>query len=86
MMRMACRGDRHRHLRLDGDRARQDGGGRLHEGSGDRAELVISAGTVTEALIVAARRNVAYEFAKEHACPLLYGGDDFSKTDLTRAV
>jgi ribonuclease VapC len=98
------------------------------------AELVISAGTVAEALIVAARRNVgdemtrlidglgldivsvtpasarriaaaygqwgrgahsaglnfgdclSYELAKEHACPLLYVGDDFSKTDLTSAV
>lgn len=24
----------------------------------------------------------AYEVAKEHACPLLYVGDDFAKTDL----
>ncbi len=94
------------------------------------AELVISAGTVAEALIVAARRKVgeemnrmidglgfdvlpvtaagarriagaharwgrdahpaglnfgdcfAYEIAAEHACPLLYVGDDFAKTDL----
>ena len=98
------------------------------------AELVISAGTVAEALIVAARRNVAdemtrlidglgldivsvtpasarriaaaygrwgrgahsaglnfgdcfsYELAEQHACPLLYVGDGFSKTDLTGAV
>ena len=98
------------------------------------AELVISAGTVAEALIVAARRNVgdemtrlidglgldivsvtpasarriaaaygqwgrgahsaglnfgdclSYELAKEHACPLLYVGDDFLKTDLASAV
>jgi len=96
-------------------------------------EIVISAGTVAEALIVAARRNVAeevirlidglgfeivsvtpasarriaaayvrwrrgahpaglnfgdcfsYEIAKERACPLLYVGDDFSKTDLESA-
>jgi ribonuclease VapC len=101
---------------------------------GTEAELVISAATVAEALIVAARRNVAeemtrlidglgldivsvtpasarriaaaygrwgrgahpaalnfgdcfaYELAKEHACPLLYVGDDFSKTDLESAV
>ncbi len=26
----------------------------------------------------------AYEVAKEHGCPLLYVGDDFSKTDLVR--
>jgi ribonuclease VapC len=93
-------------------------------------DLLISAGTVAEALIVAARRNVgeemallieklgfeivsltsvaakrvadayekwgkgvhpaalnfgdcfAYEVAKEHACRLLYVGDDFSKTDI----
>jgi len=93
-------------------------------------ELVISAGTVAEALIVAARRNVgeelasvidglgfevvavasasarriaqayerwgmgidpaalnfgdcfAYAVAREHGCPLLYVGDDFSKTDV----
>lgn len=93
-------------------------------------DILISAGTVAEALIVAARRNVesemaslvdglgfevvtvtpaaarriaqayekwgkginpaalnfgdcfAYEVAKEHACRLLYVGDDFSKTDL----
>ena len=97
-------------------------------------EIVISAGTVAEALIVAARRNVAeevirlidglgfeivsvtpasarriaaayvrwrrgahpaglnfgdcfsYEIAKERACPLLYVGDDFSKTDLESAL
>jgi len=97
-------------------------------------EVVISAGTVAEALIVAGRRNVgeeaarlidglgfeivsvtaasarrigaayarwgkglhpaglnfgdcfAYEIAKEHSCPLLYVGDDFSKTDLESAL
>jgi ribonuclease VapC len=97
-------------------------------------ELVISAGTVAEALIVAARRNVgeemtrmidelgfeivsvtpasarriaaayerwgrgahaaglnfgdcfSYEVAKERYCPLLYVGDDFSKTDLESAL
>jgi ribonuclease VapC len=97
-------------------------------------EVVISAGTVAEALIVAARRNVgeemtrmieglgfeivsvtpasarrvaaayarwgrgvhpaglnfgdcfSYEVATEHACPLLYVGEDFSKTDLERAL
>ena len=94
------------------------------------SDLLISAGTVAEALIVAGRRNVAeemallvdklgfeivsltpaaarrvadayekwgkgvhpaalnfgdcfaYEVAKEHACRLLYIGDDFSKTDI----
>ncbi|WP_158925974.1 type II toxin-antitoxin system VapC family toxin [Acidisphaera sp. S103] len=93
-------------------------------------DLLISAGTVAEALIVAARRNVgqevsnlinglgfevvpitaasarrialaydrwgkgvnpaalnlgdcfAYEVAQEHACRLLYVGNDFSKTDI----
>jgi ribonuclease VapC len=93
-------------------------------------DVVISAGTLAEALIVATRRNVgqevenlidglgfqvvtvtptsarrvaqayerwgrgadpaalnfgdcfAYEVAKEHACRLLYVGDDFSKTDI----
>jgi ribonuclease VapC len=98
------------------------------------AEVVISAGTVAEALIVAARRNVgeemtrmidglgleivsvtpssarrvaaayarwgrgthpaglnfgdcfSYEVAKEHSCPLLFVGDDFSKTDLESAL
>lgn len=97
-------------------------------------EVLISAGTVAEALIVAARRNVAdemnrlidglgfdivpvtaaasrriaaayarwgrgadpvglncgdcfsYELAQEHACPLLFVGDDFAKTDLKRAL
>jgi len=97
-------------------------------------EVVISAGTVAEALMVAGRRNVgeeaarlidglgfeivsvtaasarrigaayarwgkglhpaglnfgdcfAYEIAKEHSCPLLYVGDDFSKTDLESAL
>jgi ribonuclease VapC len=92
--------------------------------------ILISAGTVAEALIVAGRRNVgeemaslidglgfevvtvtpasarriarayeqwgkgvhpaalnfgdcfAYEVAKEHACRLLYVGDDFSRTDV----
>jgi ribonuclease VapC len=28
----------------------------------------------------------AYEVAKEHACPLLYVGDDFSKTDIESAL
>lgn len=94
------------------------------------AEVVISAGTVAEALIVAGRRNVGEEMARlieglgfdvvpitaatarriaaayarwgrgthpaglnfgdcfsyavaaEYACPLLFVGDDFSKTDL----
>jgi len=93
-------------------------------------EVLISAGTMAEALIVAARRRVsgpmgslferfdfeivpvtpasalrigkayeqwgkgihpaglnfgdcfAYMLAKEHFCPLLYIGDDFSKTDI----
>jgi len=93
-------------------------------------DLLISAGTVAEALIVSAQRRVAeemadlidglgfeivaitsasarriaeayrrwgkgmnraalnfgdcfaYEVAKEHACRLLYVGDDFSKTDI----
>lgn len=93
-------------------------------------EILISAGTVAEALIVSARRNVdaevagiidrlgfeivtvtaasahriaeayrqwgrgmhpaalnfgdcfAYEVAREHACRLLYIGDDFARTDL----
>jgi ribonuclease VapC len=97
-------------------------------------ELVISAGTVAEALIVANQRNVgdemnrlldelgfeianvtpasarrvaeayqawgkgvhpaslnfgdclAYEVAKERAAPLLYVGDDFSRTDLKSAL
>jgi len=96
-------------------------------------EVLISAGTLAEALIVAARRNVAgemsalveglglavvtvsesasrriadaysqwgkgvhpaglnfgdcfaYAVAKEHACPLLYVGDDFTRTDLASA-
>ena len=97
-------------------------------------EILISAGTVAEALIVSARRNVdaevggiidrlgfevvavtpasarriaeayqrwgrglhpaalnfgdcfAYEVAKEHACRLLYVGDDFAKTDIEAAL
>ena len=97
-------------------------------------EVMISAGTVVEALIVAARRNIgeemarmidglgfeivsvtpasarrtaaayerwgrgthpaglnfgdcfSYEVAKGHSCPLLYVGDDFSKTDLESAL
>jgi ribonuclease VapC len=97
-------------------------------------EVVISAGTVAEALIVAARRNVgeevahmigglgfeilsvtpasarriaaaysqwgrdahparlnfgdcfSYEVAKENSCPLLYVGNDFSRTDLESAL
>jgi ribonuclease VapC len=97
-------------------------------------EVLISAGTVAEVLIVAGRRNVgdamaklidafgldvvtvtpavarrvadayerwgkgvhpaglnfgdcfAYEVAKEHSCPLLFIGQDFSKTDLKSAL
>lgn len=97
-------------------------------------DLVISAGTVAEALIVAGRRNVrdemerlldglgfevvsvtpdaarriaqayadwgkgahpaalnfgdcfAYDTAKQHACPLLYIGNDFTQTDIARVV
>jgi ribonuclease VapC len=37
--------------------------------------LLICAGTVAEALIVSARRNVG-------ACRLLYVGNDFAKTDV----
>lgn len=98
------------------------------------SEIVISAGTVAEALIVAEHRNVvdemarlidglgfdivsvtaasarriatahrrwgrsvhpaslnfgdcfSYEVAKQHACPLLFVGNDFSKTDLVSAL
>jgi ribonuclease VapC len=97
-------------------------------------EIVISAGTLAEALIVSARRNLrmemaraidrlaptivpvtagaaqqigevyehwgkglhpaglnfgdcfAYQAAKECGCPLLYLGDDFSKTDIESAL
>lgn len=97
-------------------------------------DILISAGTVAETLIVAARRGVsqeierildrlglevvpvtaaaarrigeahrtwgkgvhpaalnfgdcfAYEVAKEHACRLLYVGDDFAKTDIESAL
>jgi ribonuclease VapC len=97
-------------------------------------EILISAGTVVEALVVATRRSVidevkrlldefgfdvvpvtpaaarrigaayvrwgkgmhpaglnfgdcfSYDVAKQHACPLLYVGDDFPKTDLTPAL
>ncbi len=96
--------------------------------------VLISAGTIAEALIVAARRNVgeeiaalidglgfnavavtsasarriasaygrwgkginaaglnfgdcfAYEVAKEHDCPLLYVGGDFTRTDVKRVL
>jgi ribonuclease VapC len=96
--------------------------------------LVISAGTVAEALVVSARRNVgeemaqlieglgfsiesvtpasarriadaygrfgkgvhhaglnfgdcfAYEVAREHDCPLLFVGDDFSRTDIASVL
>jgi ribonuclease VapC len=96
--------------------------------------VLISAGTVAEALIVSARKNVrdevaglidsldfevvsvtlgsakrvagvyarwgkgnhrarlnlgdcfAYDVAKEHACPLLFVGNDFSRTDIKSAL
>ena len=96
----------------------------------DEDDVLISAATIAEALIVAARRDVgeemaklidgfgftvvsvtsasarriasayarwgkgvhtaglnfgdcfAYEVAKEHACPLLYVGEDFARTDV----
>jgi ribonuclease VapC len=98
------------------------------------SDVLISAGTVVEALVVAARRNVveamtrlldgfgfevvpvtpaaarrigaasarwgkgvhpaglnfgdcfSYDVAKQHSCPLLFVGDDFSKTDLQDAL
>ncbi|TPQ34837.1 VapC toxin family PIN domain ribonuclease [Bradyrhizobium guangdongense] len=97
-------------------------------------EILISAGTVAESLIVAARRNVgdemanlidgigpnvialtqtsaervaqayarwgkgihpaglnfadcfAYDVAKEHACALLYVGNDFARTDIQKVI
>ena len=97
-------------------------------------DIVISAATLAEALIVAARRNLgeaaaslveglgmevapvtpasakrvaeayanwgkgghsailnfgdcfAYDVAKDHACPLLFVGHDFSQTDVTRVL
>jgi ribonuclease VapC len=98
------------------------------------SEVLISAGRMAEAMIVASRRNVAaemsslindlgfdvvtvtpasarriaqayerwgkgvhpaglnfgdcfaYAVASEHSCPLLFVGDDFSKTDLQRSL
>jgi ribonuclease VapC len=41
-------------------------------------DLLISAGTVAEALIVSTRRNVG--------CRLLYVGDAFSRTDVESAL
>jgi ribonuclease VapC len=100
----------------------------------DEAEILISAATIVEALIVAGRRNTgadmirliesvgmdvigvtsaaahrigavyarwgkgfhpaalnfgdcfAYDVAKEYNCPLLFIGDDFSKTDILSAL
>lgn len=97
-------------------------------------DVLVSAGTLAEALLVASRHNVieemirlidglgftvvtvtaasarriaracarwgkgarsaglnfgdcfAYDVAKEHACPLLFVGNDFAKTDIKRAV
>ena len=99
-----------------------------------QSEILISAGSLTEALVVAARRNVtealevllsdlpyvivpvteslarrasaayrqwgkgfhpaglnfgdcfAYALAKERNCPLLFIGNDFSRTDITSAL
>jgi uncharacterized protein with PIN domain len=45
-------------------------------------DVAMSAGTLAEALIVAHRRNVAKNVARQHSCPSLFVGDDFSKTDL----
>lgn len=108
--------------------------GRCMEALASEAEVLISAGTVAEALIVAGARNVAdgimelidelgfevvpvtmasarrvaeaygrwgngvhpaalnfgdcfsYELARERACPLLYLGGDFAKTDINPAL
>ena len=133
--RRVCQDDCRRYLRADGDRPWRNSSGCLHTGFWKpKPRVVISAGTVAEALIVAARRNVdeevsrlidglgfeivsvtpasarriaaayarwgrgahpaglnfgdcfSYEVAKEHSCPLLYIGDDFSQTDLERAL
>ena len=113
------------------DQAEADACSRILEAE---AEVLISAGTLVEALIVARRRRegeelerlitdlsieietvtaafarrvaeaydrwgkgvhpaglnfgdcFAYALAKEHACPLLFVGDDFAKTDIRSAL
>ena len=130
MKMTGCLDDRCRHLGIDGDCARRAGSRCVYCGTRAEDEILISAGTVAEALIVSARRCVdtevgsiinrlgfevvavtpasarriaeayqrwgrglhpaalnfgdcfAYEVAKEHACRLLYVGDDFAKTDI----
>jgi len=58
---MVCLDDRRRYFGADGDRPRRNRSGCLHKGSGNETEVAISAGTVAEALIVGARRNVGEE-------------------------
>ena len=119
---------------LDGDPLIQAGSRCLRRSPRSRPDVLISAGTMAEALLVAAHRNVrdemetlikdsafevisvtpaaarriaaahkrwgkgvhpagldfgdcfAYEAAKEHACPLLFVGNDFTKTDIASAL
>jgi ribonuclease VapC len=56
-----CPGDRRRHLRIDGDRSRRAAGRSCIAALEAEEEILVSAGTVAEALIVAGRRNVGGE-------------------------
>jgi ribonuclease VapC len=60
-MNKVCRDDGGRHLRIDGNRAARGRSRQVQVRLGGGAQLLISAVTVAEALIVAARRNLAEE-------------------------
>ena len=60
-MNKACRDDGGRHLRIDGDRAARGRSRQVQGRLEKEPDLLISAGTVAEALIVAARRNLVEE-------------------------
>ena len=64
MAMTVCRDDRRRYVSAHGNRTRRAGGRRLYRGMAADEEILISAATIAEALIVAARRNVREEMTK----------------------
>jgi ribonuclease VapC len=74
MTKTVCRDDRCRYVGIDGDSRRRTRGSRLLEG----APVCKGCSDFGDCF--------AYDVAKQNACPLLFVGNDFSRTDIESAL